>query len=76
MSQEIAATLTVDARRRLATLSLIALIVAKPFSSLFNSSTVKLGDQFISFRDNRNLTSKIMGRYHERRRYLSKHGMR
>jgi len=68
--------LTVDAKRRLATLSLIALIVANPFSSLFNSSTVKLGDQYISFRDNRNLTSKIMKRYHERRRYLSKHRMR
>ena len=68
--------MTVEARRRLATLSLIALIVANPFSSLFNSSTVKLGDQFISFRDNRNLSSKIMKRYHERERYLSKHGMR
>ena len=68
--------MTVDARRRLATFSLIALIVANPFSSLFHSSTVKLGDQYISFRDNRNLASKIMKRYRERERYLSKHGMR
>lgn len=57
-------------------MSLISLIVVNPFSSLFNSSTVKLGDQYISFRDNRNLTSKMMRRYRERERYLSKHGMR
>lgn len=64
-----------NARRKLAMLSLIAVIVASPFSKLFKSNAVKLGDQFISFRDNRNLTSKIMGRYYERRLYLSKHGM-
>jgi len=68
--------LTLDARKRIAMMSLISLIVVNPFSSLFNSSTVKLGDQYISFRDNRNLTSKIMRRYRERERYLSKHGMR
>ena len=68
--------MTVDARKRLAMFSLIALIVVNPFSSLFNSSTVKLGNQYISFRDNRNLSSKILKRYHERKRYLSKHGIR
>jgi len=68
--------LTLDARKRIAMMSLISLIVVNPFSSLFNSSTVKLGDQYISFRDNRNLTSKMMRRYRERERYLSKHGMR
>lgn len=68
--------MTLDARKRIAMMSLISLIVVNPFSSLFNSSTVKLGDQYISFRDNRNLTSKMMRRYRERERYLSKHGMR